>query len=148
MSRSFYGKVGIEITDDLSKGLEFLVPAIQEAALMAVEAGGEIIRESAYAKANVSPGVYGHGAHGEHMRDEIKVTAQMTEQGAVGRVQIDMSIIPYAAHQEFGARGKPFLRPAIDETREQVRETMRNIISHQVMSGFKMSTTVKKRNIA
>ena len=148
MARSFYTRVGVEIRDDLSGRLEMLKGPIREASKLALEAAGEVIRQRAYELANVSPGILGHGLNGAHMRDEIRVQVKETDQGAVGRVGIDLAVIPYAPHQEFGPNGKPFLRPATDETREEVRQIMRDIIATQVMEGFKIGTSIKKRNIA
>ena len=147
MARGFYGRAGVEIKDDLTGGLESLKGLVRDAAEDAVRGGLEIIRTAAYPKANVSPGERGNAKDGRHMRDCMDISTYRDDQGAHGRLFIDMNNVPYAAHQEFGMNGKPFIRPAIDETREEVRQHMRRVMAEQV-GDFKVGTSVKKRNIA
>lgn len=145
---SFYGRTGIDITNTLSENLEHLASRVRGVAIEAVLAGAEPIKQAAYDNANVSRGILGHGVNGEHMRDEIKVT--VTESGNVisGRVQIDMGIIPYAAHQEFGPRGNAFMRRAFDEKRDEAHKIMGSVFSAALGSDGKVRTQVRFRRYA
>lgn len=144
----FYGRTGIEFKGNLATNLENLSKSIRSLAMEAVLEGGEIIRAAAYNNANVSPGVRGHGRDGEHMRDELKVTAIEYPAGVSARIGIDMAVIPYAAHQEFGPRGNAFLARAIDETRGDVRETMGAIIKAGLGADGKVAIKVRFRKYA
>lgn len=143
----FYGRTGIEFKDTLTDGLAQLALKVGPAAEAAVAEAGELIRGLAYINANVSPGILGNGAGGEHMRDEIKVEVRRMDNGVSARIGIDMSIIPYAAHQEFGPHGNRFLSRAIDEGRQEAHQIMRMVFSASIKDG-KFSTQVRMRNIA
>lgn len=145
---NFYGRTGIEVKGDLVERLQDLASGVRDAASAAVAAGGEVIRKQAYDYANVSPGVEGHGVGGAHMRDEIKVDLYQYETGVSARIWIDMGIIPYAAHQEFGPHGNAFMRRAIDDTRDQVHESIRSTFSAAIGEGGKYSTKVRFRRYA
>lgn len=145
MARGFYGRVGI--TDTLTSNLDLLPDLILEAAKNAVLAGGEIVRQRAWELANVSKGDVGHAKDGRHMRDCIEVNL-VDKPGLVAnaRIEIDPDNVPYAVHQEFGPNGKPFIRPAIDETRGEVHEAMREVLAESAATGFK--TQVRFRGVA
>lgn len=143
---NFYGRMGIQFTDTMSAVFDELADATLAICTEAVLEAGEIIRAAAFEKANVSKGVRGHGRDGEHMRDEIKVTVYEYESGVSARIGIDLSVIPYAPHQEFGPRGKPFLRPAIDENREACHEKMREVLADGLIHGAR--TKVRFRSYA
>lgn len=142
----FFGRTGVTITDNTGVVLPLFAAAAERAAME----GGEIVRADAYERANVSPGVAGNGVGGAHMRDEIKVSPINPREGGTEitvRIGIDMAIIPYAHHQEFGSRGKPFLRPAIDENREAVRQRMREVMREE-LGGARVGTLVRFRRFA
>jgi HK97 gp10 family phage protein len=120
----FFTRIGVGVTDTLGPGLEAFAALIRQQAMYAVMEAGEHIRALAWGYANVSPGIVGNATDGSHMRDNINVTPFLTDNGAAARIGIDLSVVPYAHHQEFGPRGKPFMRPALDESRELVREIM------------------------
>src|ERR1041384_4049221 len=126
MPRGFYARTGIEFdTSSLIKGLENVAERVVSASVDAVLNAGEIIRSRAYYLANVSPGIKGNARDGRHMRDCIEVNLFAGTSYVGVRIEIDMTNVYYAAHQEFGARGKPFIRPALDESREEVHEMLR-----------------------
>jgi HK97 gp10 family phage protein len=128
MSRSFYGRTGLEFKDDLTGKLLKLKGEIRARAREAVLAAGDMIAQRAYDKANVSPRVIGHAVDGRHMRDCIEVIIIEDPHQVSAKIGIDISNVPYAPHQEFGSRGKPFLRPAIDESREEAHQIMRSVL--------------------
>lgn len=144
----FYGRTGIEFTNTLGEGLARVEAVIRPAAIAAVTAAAAPIILAAYDKANVSAGEKGHGVNGEHMRDEIKATVFEYENGVSARIGIDMSIIPYAAHQEFGVRGKPFLRPAIDENRDEAHRIMAAVMREHLADARNIRTKVRFRAFA
>jgi hypothetical protein len=148
MMAGFYGRTGIELEGDLITNLETLAAKVRPAALAAVQEGAEIIRAAAYNNANVSPGFIGNGVNGEHMRDEIKVVPYEYPTSVSARIQIDMSIIPYAAHQEFGPHGNAFLRRAIDESRSDVYDRIRTVFSAAIGADGKFRTAVRIRRFA
>lgn len=143
----FYGRTGIEFTDTLTDGLANFASVVRPAAIQAVSAAAEAIRSKAYDYANVSPGVTGHGVGGQHMRDEIKVEVRETPTSVSARIAIDMSIIPYAAHQEFGERGNRFMTRAVDDTRQDAHDIMREHV-RSVFGATKVKTAVRFRRIA
>lgn len=145
----FFGRAGIELRDTLTANLEALPARIRAAAEAAVLAGGEVIRAAAYDNANVSPGVVGNGVGGEHMRDEIKVVMGERTHEIFAFIRIDMSIIPYAAHQEFGDRGNGFMRRAVDENRQEVHAVMGEVMKAALGGeSVPLSTLVRFRRIA
>jgi Bacteriophage protein of unknown function (DUF646). len=144
----FYGRTGIEFTDTLTANLERLEAVIRPLAIEAVTEGAELIRAQAYLNANVSPGIRGNGVNGEHMRDEIKVEVREKPNGVDARIAIDMDIIPYAAHQEFGARGNAFLSRAVDSMRDAAHERMRTVFSAGLDSNGKFKSAVRFRRYA
>lgn len=149
MARGFYGRTGIQIKDDLSGNLEFLKSYVQEAAVAAVVRGAKIVQERAKEIAPVSPGLRGHGTDGSHMVDHIDVEIYHDPPGANARVGVFRTdIIPYAAHVEFGVNGRPFLRPAVDETREEVHQAMAEEFGQQLAEGFDVRTAVRFRGVA
>lgn len=145
---NFYGRTGIDIANTLSDNLEHLAFSVRAAAIQAVLAGAEVIREQAYINANVSNGINGHGVNGEHMRDEIRITTTTVGTVISGRVQIDMSVIPYAAHQEFGPRGNAFMRRAFDERRDDAHRVMGEVFSARLGADGKVKTQVRFRRFA
>jgi hypothetical protein len=120
----FFTRIGVGYSDTLSPGLEAFGDMIRQQCMYAVMEAGEYIRSLAWGYANVSPGVIGNATDGSHMRDNINVTPFLTDSGAAAKIGIDLAIVPYAHHQEFGPRGKPFMRPALDESRDYIRELM------------------------
>ncbi len=148
MSRSFYGRTGVDFRDTLSEGLSNLSPLIVEAARVAVVDGAEIIRNRAHDLANVSPREIGHAYDGRHMRDTIEIAVMDSPNGVSARIFIDLGNVPYAVHQEFGPNGKPFMRPAIDETREEVHQVMAQSIRDNMAGGFNLGTQVRFRRFA
>lgn len=132
---SFYGRMTFNFTDTITEMFLAMEARIDAACLEAIAAAGEVVRESAYSKANVSAKPRGGGINGEHMRDEIKVAAFPTEFGVAATVGIDLSVIPYAEHQEFGIHGKPFLRPALDENIETCHEVIREHLAASLVEG-------------
>lgn len=145
---NFYGRAGIDITNTLSESLEHLAFGVRAAAIQAVLAGAEIVRAQAYMNANVSQGISGHGINGEHMRDEIRISTQTVGNVISGRVQIDMGIIPYAAHQEFGPHGNAFMRRAFDEKRDEAHAVMGSVFSASLGLDGKVRTQVRFRRYA
>jgi hypothetical protein len=146
---SFYGRLGIEFKETITAGLEEAGHDVYAVCDVALFEAGEIVRASAYEKANVSKGVLGHGRGGEHMRDEIKVSDPYEYPTGVSvRIGVDLNIIPYAAHQEFRPEphGKPYLRPAIDETRQQCHDMIQQVLSDFVVHGGR--TKVRFRRFA
>lgn len=129
---NFYGRLGIRFDTSIMDALDALPELFHETLEWIVMEAAEPIALHAYSLANVSPKPVGHGVHGEHMRDMIELTPYVYPDGVSVRIGIDLSIIPYAAHQEFGPRGKPFLRPAIDEGREQAHQTMKILLSEEL----------------
>ena len=148
MSRSFYGRTGIDFRDTLSGGLSNLHPLIIEASRVAVAEGAEIVRQRAHDLANVSPRFIGHANDGRHMRDCIDITVLDQPNGVSARIGIDLSNVPYAVHQEFGPNGKPFLRPAIDESRNEVHQVMGQSLRDNMAGGFNLGTLVRFRRFA
>ncbi|SRR5229473_2671606 len=148
MSRSFYGRTGVDFRDTLSDGLSSLSPLIIEASRVAVVDGAEIIRNHAHDLANVSPREIGHAYDGRHMRDTIEIAVIDQPNGVSARIFIDLGNVPYAVHQEFGPNGKPFMRPAIDETREEVHQVMAQSIRDNMAGGFNLGTQVRFRRFA
>lgn len=147
--RSFYAKVGISIKEDpVEENLVKLAAVVPQATQEAVLAGGEIIRSRAYGLANVSAGYTGHARDGSHMRDNIGVTVVLDEHGATARIGIPLDNVPYAPHQEFGPNGKPFLRPAVDESRVEVHRVMKEVFAQATSQEMKVSTSVRFRRIA
>ena len=144
----FYGRTGIEFKDTLTENLTRLSLLVRPMATEAVTEAAEIIRTRAFMYANVSPGVLGHGIHGEHMRDELKIDVRDTPTGVSARIQIDMGIIPYAAHQEFGPHGNRFLSRAIDESRAECHATIRQVFSAGISANGQFSSQVRFRGIA
>ena len=144
MAKGFYGRVAV--VDTLSEGLDQVSANAFYAAQDAVLAGGEIIKNRAHDLANVSPKEIGHARDGRHMRDCIEV-ALVDKPGTLvsARIFIDSDNVPYAVHQEFGPNGKPFMRPAIDETREEVRSKMRELLAGELIGG---KVQVRFRGIA
>ena len=52
------------------------------------------------------------------LHDHIEVRSAVTSTDAIVEVGVDLAVVPYAAHQEFGTvnhPAHPYLRPAIDE---------------------------------
>lgn len=144
----FYGRTGIEFTGDLLENLERLQTEVRPAAIAAVTQAAEIIQAKAYAYANVSAGVQGHGVNGEHMRDEIKIETREYPVSVSARIGIDMSVIPYAAHQEFGPRGNRFLTRAVDESRDECHAVLREVFSASLGADGKIRTAVRLRRIS
>lgn len=144
----FYGRTGVDFTNTLTPGLESLALQVRPAAIEAATAGAEIIRQRAYENANVSAGVAGHGVGGAHMRDEIRVEVREAEFTISARIAIDMRIIPYAAHQEFGPHGNAFMRRAIDETRDDVHAVIKSTFTASLGAKGKFKTAVRFRSIA
>lgn len=146
MGRSFYGRTGVEFNSTLDEGIRRIKDRTRPRVVKAVLAAAELVRSRAYDLANVSPGVHGHAVDGRHMRDCIEV-GLIQEPGQVSaRIGIDMSNVPYAHHQEFGPNGKPFLRPAIDESRHEAHEIMREAFDDT--SAAEVSTAVRFRRFA
>lgn len=125
MAGQFYGRTGVDIKNTIPDGVAKLKAVLARRIEAAVKEGGALIAERAYDKANVSAGP-GHALDGGHMRDHIEVHVRKTETTVEARIGIDMSLVPYAHHQEFGPRGKPFLRPAMDESRAEVHDIMQS----------------------
>ena len=50
--------------------------------------------------------------------------------------------------QEFGPHGKPFLRPAVDETRQEVHDTMERVFAEQLRLTLGVKTAVRFRRFA
>lgn len=145
---NFYGRAGITLSGDLAENLKDLSSSVRAAAIAAALAGGEVIRARAYDNANVSKGESGHGINGEHMRDEIHVSMRENRDEISAIVGIDLAIIPYAPHQEFGPHGNAFMRRAIDETREEVHETVRSTFTAAMGANGKIKTAVRFRSRA
>lgn len=120
----FFTRIGISYDDRATQNLAFVHGAVRMSAFNAVEEVCEFIRASAWSKANVSKGERGNARDGTHMRDNIAVSVEETKSGVVGKIGIDLDNVPYAHHQEFGPRGKPFMRPALDEGRSFAREML------------------------
>lgn len=146
--RNFYGRAGVEVRDTLSDGLESLSARVRMLARDAAMEGGHIIRVRAYENANVSAGVMGYGVHGEHMRDEIKVTLVDYPTSVSAKVGIDLSIIPYAPHQEFGPHGNAFMSRAVDETRQEVHQRMGEVMAEGLRGSLVARTAVRFRRFA
>lgn len=123
----FYGRIG----NTIPEGIDRLKMAMRRRLRKMAEAAGAIVAERAYDLANVSPGDTGHANDGTHMRDNIAVEVIETGTTIEARVGIDMSNVPYAHHQEFGSRGKPFLRPAMDESRPEIHEMMQDAMEDE-----------------
>lgn len=132
MPRGFYGKTGVEFSNTLLQGTDELKARLRKRIETALLVGAEIVRERAYELANVSPGEVGNARDGRHMRDCIDIELRDDGTSITTKIGIDMSNVPYAAHQEFGARGKPFLRPAIDESRSEIRDLMQGVLDGTV----------------
>lgn len=140
----FFGRLGVGVGDDMASRIQGMIPIVQQAAMYAVMTAGEIIRRDAWGRANVSPGIIGNAVDGTHMRDNIQVRPQVERQGASCRIFIDLTIVPYAHHQEFNTRtGKPFMRPAMDENRTLVRDIMGQIIREALFGEAAGATDIK-----
>ena len=148
MPRSFYGRVGVDVEDSLSEGLDVLESVIRAAAAKAVLKAAEPIRQRAHDLANVSNREVGHARDGRHMRDCIDITVTETASGASARIGIDIGNVPYAAHQEFGPHGKPFLRPAIDEGRSEAHGAMAASLREDIGEALAARTAVRFRKFA
>ncbi len=117
----FYGRTSIDVRDTLSTGLLGAGVAARELAIQACTQAAAIIAERAYQNANVSPGVLGHGIHGEHMRDEIRLEEVIRPTEVIVRVIINIAsraicvkYIPSFALQFASAfHFNPFIQPAI-----------------------------------
>lgn len=148
--RNFNARAGVDIRETISDGMDTLRYSIAAAIDAAVRAGGEVIRQRAYENANVSPGILGNGVDGSHMRDNYKVEVLHQEHGSQAKIGIDLSIIPYAPHQEFGPHGNAPLRRAIDETRSEVHAKMRDVFRETLGPGesVRFGTAVRFRRFA
>lgn len=144
----FYGRTGVDFTNTLTEGLEAFAANLRPAAIEAAGAGAEIIRQRSYENANVSSGVSGHGVNGEHMRDEIRVEIREYPLTVSARIAIDMGIIPYAVHQEFGPHGNGFMRRAIDETRDEVHDAIKVTFVTSLGANAKVRTAVRFRAVS
>lgn len=145
--RSFYGKTGIEIKDDLTGNLPGLKALIRAAALSSTEKGAKIIAEDAARRCIRSAGVVGNGLDGSHLQDKISYEVHETPEGAYARIGPDMINNWYAPHVEFGLA--PFLRPAIDENRDEVHAAMREEMQKFLGAGAAAtSTAVRFRRYA
>lgn len=134
--RSFYGRTGISVQDVVEDKFSLLAHVVPIAAERAAIAGAEVIQERAFDLCPVSKGVIGNGTDGSHMRDNIRVELiPQAGDTASARIFVPLSIHPYAPHQEFGANGTPFLRPAIDETRDEVKRTMAETFRAELQAG-------------
>lgn len=132
MAGQFYGRTGVDFRNTIPEGVEKLKAVLRKRIEQAVLEAGNVVAERAYDLANVSAGAAGHAADGSHMRDNIAVHIVKGATTVEARIGIDMSIVPYAHHQEFGPRGKPFLRPAMDESRSEVHDIMQGALDGTV----------------
>jgi hypothetical protein len=128
MARTFYTKNGIAFSDEITDNLVKLRGAVRQRVRDGVLLAAGLIQSKAYDNANVSAGVRGHAVDGSHMRDNIAVHLVETPTQVEARVGIDLSIVPYAPHQEFGPNGNSFMRRAIDESRDECHEIMQSIV--------------------
>lgn len=119
MAGAFYGRSGIDFRNTIPDGVERLKGKLRANMIRAVEEAGELVRSRAYDNANVKTG---------HMRENIE-THVVEHNGIVeARVGVDLAVVPYAHHQEFGPHGNAFLRRAFDESRAECHEIMRSAL--------------------
>lgn len=145
----FYGRTGIEVRDTLTGGMERLRSYIQEAMYVSAMAGAEVVQGRAKELCPVSAGLRGNCTDGSHMVDHIDIEIYRQAQGVSARIGVfDTSICNYAPHVEFGMHGRPFLRPAVDETRDQAHQVMQQTFNEQLMEGFDVHTAVRFRRFA
>lgn len=144
MARSFYAKAGLEFRDEVTDELVKLRGVVRKQAMDAVLSYASIVIDRAWELANVSAGAVGHAVDGRHMRDCIEAVPIETPTSVECKIGIDLSNVPYAAHQEFGQHGKPFLRPALDETRMEGHEIMRSVL----LDGAEPRSSVRFRRFA
>lgn len=119
MAGSFYGRSGIDFRNTVPEGVERLKGRLRAAMVQAVEEAGELVRSRAYDNANVKTG---------HMRENIEVHVVESNSIVEARVGVDLSVVPYAHHQEFGPHGNAFLRRAFDESRAECHDIMRSAL--------------------
>jgi hypothetical protein len=135
MARNFYGKTGIEIKDGLSDGLQSLATKARHVTEVAAYAGAVIVQRRAVELCPRSPGESGNGRDGSHIQDKIDIRIVQEPAGAYAKIGVfDVANNPYGPHLEFGDRGRPFMRPAIDETREEVHQEMRRVVAEELGS--------------
>lgn len=142
--RSFYGRTGIEFRDEITENLVRLSKRVREEARNAVLMAAGIVQEKAHDYANVSPGETGNAVDGTHMRDNVEIGVIETPTAIEARIGIDLSIVPYAPHQEFGPHGNAFLRRAMDDSRDECHEIMQSVL----IDGVEPHTLVRFRRYA
>lgn len=143
MARQPYGKVGIELRDTLSDSLSSLATKVPDATVAAVTAGATIVQQRAIELCPRSKKDPGNGRDGSHIQDKIDIQIVTEPYRAVATVGVfDVANNPYAPHLEFGDRGTPFLRPALDETRSEVHQEMRSVLAG-ALGDQKVRTSVR-----
>lgn len=149
MARGFYGRTGVNVRDTLTSGLDELKGKVRQAAQEAALAMAAVVQARAIELCPISPGK-GHGADGSHMVEHIDVQLQdssgSTISARVGVFRTD--IINYAPHVEFGPNKRPFLRPAIDETRQEAHDVGRRVFLQSLTGVVEFKTAVRFRGIA
>lgn len=145
MARQPYGRTGIDLKDTLTEGLESLATKAEYAMGLAVYAGAVPIQRRAIELCPRSAREPGHGRDGSHIQDKIEIEVVTEINRAYAKIGVfDVANNPYAPHIEFGDRGTPFIRPAIDETREESRAAMAEVMRDELSGhGYRASVRFK-----